>query len=759
MTAAQAGYSGPGEPRVQVSDSEEQSVGKLWAALRLQPLWPQGWHALAQQYALQGLPWHRAYANTQALRCSAAQGLAACGAKAVQFTPAAVVLWGDADAMLSRSGLPWAGWAQVRARLVQAVSDEPGDWLSWLYLARCDELSHAQAGPGSVHGLESTARAAVRAAIALEPLAGESGHLLAQWRLRAGQPAAALAALEAVLLQAPHRHGSWLLQAQALMQLGRHEQAQGAFERAGQSRNPDFLALLADKLYHFNFADESLAVREVLVKLQPRRVAFWLQLAVMQSKLWQLEQAQASVAEALALEPANAQAQQLAEDLLSAGHSRLQFDRALAAYEAQGLRDNGQGAARLLMQSLYQAHLSPEAVADLHRRLGQALQEQANQAFPADLPAPASLPQDDKRRLRVGYVTGDLHRQHPVNVFMLPVLQHHDHGALEVFVYQTGSFIDEYTRMARACADHWREAAYLNDIQLRQMVLDDRIDVLVDLAGYTATQRLGVFASRAAPVQMSYLGYPHSTGLTCIDWMIGDDVVSPPEHAHLFSEQIARVSGSVFCWAPVDHYPLAPDTGVVRTGPVVFGSFNNLLKMDEATVAVWTRILRECPESCLLLKSAVLADPVVQRQTLERFAMLGIGSERLVLRGPSELSLMMQEYLEVDVALDPFPYNGGTTSLQALWMGCPLITLEGQNFVARMGASFLTHLGRKEWIAPDVPAYVALARQLARQVRQAPWSRHAQRQAMHNSPLCRIAQHTRDIEGIYRQAWEAAQVC
>ena len=185
---------------------------------------------------------------------------------------------------------------------------------------------------------------------------------------------------------------------------------------------------------------------------------------------------------------------------------------------------------------------------------------------------------------------------------------------------------------------------------------------------------------------------------------------------------------------------------------MVFASFNNLLKMDDATLGVWARILRECPRSRLLLKSAVLADPVVVQRTLERFALEGIGADRLELRGPSELSLMMQEYLEVDVALDPFPYNGGTTSLQALWMGCPMVSLQGHNFVSRMGASFLTHLGRTEWLAHSVDDYVAKALALAHQVRQRPWPRRAQRAAMQASGLCNIERHTREMEAIYRQA-------
>ena len=719
----------------------------LWQALRANPLAVAHWQALSLLYAGSSLPWHARYAHVQAMRCAQVTGVEV----APLPEPKAHVCWAEpADQQLSMSA-PWQGLAQATLLLREQSQREPQDWLNWLYLARCLELAGTPQ-PADTEAL----RHAARRAVALEVLPGETGHLLAQWRLRAGHPEQAVAALQAVLQQAPQRHGSWLLLAQVQMQLGQEAQAQQAFARAGESRNPAVLSLLADKLFQFNFGQQVMDVREAVTQLQPHQARAWLGLAEIQAKLWQVEKAQASVRRALVLEPDNALAQRWLEDLQASGHSRPQFELELARFESEGLKNNAQGAQRLLMQSLYQANWSADAVADLHRRVGQAMLAQSRQALPKTLAAPNALPWDGQRRLRVGYVSGDLHRQHPVNVFMLPVLQRHDHAALEVFIYQTGSMIDDYTRQARACADHWREAAHLSDGALRQLIIDDRIDVLVDLAGHTATHRLGVFASRAAPVQMSYLGYPHSTGLPCIDWLIADAVVAPPEHAHLFTEQVARVSGSVFCWAPVDEYPLPPDAAAVRSGPVVFGSFNNLLKVDDATIDVWARILRECPDAQLLLKSAVLADPVVQQQTQARFAQAGVAAERLILRGPTELSLMMQEYLEVDVALDPFPYNGGTTSLQALWMGCPLVSLQGNNFVSRMGASFLTHLQRTEWLAHDVDGYVAHALALAQQLRQAPWSRQALRRHMQASGLCQIEQHTREMETIYRQALEAS---
>lgn len=722
------------------------NIKKGWQDVRANPLDQRSWNILACAYAEMALPWHANYARMQEQLCVKVHG----GQLAPQRIVHDAICWAPGVQQLSLS-TPWDGLRDVLQLLEAQIHAEPSDWLSWVYFARCLEMIQL----GDIKNSHSPQlHHAIRQALACEPIAGETGHLMAQWRLRAGQPLLAEAALRAVLLQAPQRYSSWLLLAETQMQLGFETEARLSFERAGESRNPEFLSLLAEKLFIFNFGYESQTIRDVVTKLKPYDPKAWLSLAEIQAKLWQVEAAEKSLKQVLALEPNNMLALRFREDLAAIGNSRAQFDLELMYFDSKGLRDNGKGSTRLLMQSLYQSHLEADQVALLHQRVGNALAEQAKKTFKSNLMSIDPLPWDGQRRLRVGYVTGDLHRQHPVNIFMLPILQHHNHEMFEIFVYHTGTLVDEYTRQARSYVDSWCEAGHLDDLMLRQIIINDHIDVLIDLAGHTATHRLAVFASRAAPVQISYLGYPHSTGLPFMDWMITDAIVAPPEHEYLFTERLARVSGSVFCWAPVDNYPLPKDHGLIKKDAVVFASFNNLLKVDDATIEVWAKILNKCPESKLLLKSATLADSVIQQQTLERFARVGVAADQLVLRGPSELSIMMQEYLEVDIALDPFPYNGGTTSLQALWMGCPLIALEGNNFVSRMGASFLTQLNRTEWIAKDVTDYVNKAVDMANYMRKEPWSRNTLRKDMQSSRLCDIESHTHEIEVIYRSAFE-----
>jgi len=288
---------------------------------------------------------------------------------------------------------------------------------------------------------------------------------------------------------------------------------------------------------------------------------------------------------------------------------------------------------------------------------------------------------------------------------------------------------------------------------LQQAIVADGIDILVDLAGHTATHRLGVFAMRAAPVQATFLGYPHSTGLTTMDWLIGDATVSPIEHAHLFSEGLAQLPGSVFCWAPVDEYPLPPPRP--QEAPLTFGSFNNAMKLSPKTVALWARVMHAVPDARLLLKAPSLKDAAVQARFAALFAAQGIATERLVFRGPSELAAMMQEYGDIDIALDPTPYNGGTTTLQALWMGVPVLTLAGGNFAGRMGASFLDTMGHPEWVAEDEAGYVEVTRHLAEDIAGVRSGRQQLRECMAASALCDIEAYVANLEALYDRMWAA----
>lgn len=714
------------------------NVAPLWQELRQSAKQPTLWLALARSYASDGLPWQSGYAARQALRLGAALAIDSWQGAA------------SGDALLGRAWLPEA--ASLAERFAARVLQVPGDWLTWLYLARLLEMPAPDAPIR-----EDQLRHAVEQAQHLEPIAGESLHWLGVWRLNAGDAQGAVAALAGLLNIRPMRFGSMMYLGEALVRAVNLPAAEKAFARASGSNNPDFLQTLAARVYAHNYWQEAIEVLQKALSIQPQSVPILLALARIQSEVYALAGCRDTLRRMQELAPDNADARMLQAGLQGRmGDARGHLATLQAAYESGG-DPRSRLASSVAMTSLYNDQLPAAEVAALHRRLCAPIEASV---VPLLMPGPGAAPGSAldaapadaaERRLRVGFVTGDLHRQHPVNIFMLPVLQRLGPIGLELFVYHTGTMHDEYTRQAQASVDHWREAAALDDAELRRMIVADGVDILIDLAGHTATHRLGVFAMRAAPVQATFLGYPHSTGLSTIDWLIGDATVSPAEHAHLFSEGIAQLPGSVFCWAPVDSYPLPQPRPA--DAPLVFASFNNAMKLSPTTLALWAKVLHAVPGSKLMLKAPSLRDDAVQRRFTALLAQQGIGPERLILRGPTGLAEMMQEYGDVDIALDPTPYNGGTTTLQALWMGVPVVTLLGQNFVSRMGASFMRTLGQPGWVAEDEAGYVAAAVALAADRAALRSGRAALRDNMAASELCDITTYVAQFQGLLEQMW------
>lgn len=713
------------------------AIASLWRQLRAGPLEAEAWLGLAQAYATAGQEPQRAYAARQLLRlrpgwreqlpAAAASGPAASEALLLQPQAPAAQAWSEA----------LRGW----------LGHCPGDWLTWLYLARLqDGVSQPQPQPSASEPGPDLGDEALPRAIELEPIPGESRHLLGLWRLQGGDPHGAIAALAPLADQKPPRHGSLLHLGEALLRLGNRAAAEAAFTQASASSNPAFLRLLAQRVYEHNYWQEAIAVLQRAQQLAPDQLDTLLALARIHWEVYDLSAAERLCRRVLELDPGNGEVRYL----LNALPGRRGDARAhLAAVEAHyaELADPGSRlASSIAMASLYVDDRSPEQIAALHRQLCAPIEVgcSVNTAFSND--------RDPERPLRLGLVSGDFHRQHPVNLFMLPLLERLDPLQFPATVFHTGSMHDEYTAWARQAAAHWIEAGKLDDQALRQRIVGEQIDVLIDLAGHTSSHRLGVFALRAAPVQATFLGYPHSTGLSRIDWLIGDAVVAPAEHGHLFSEGIAQLPGSVFCWSPVDTYPLPPARPA--NAPLVFGSFNNIMKLSPRTIALWASLLRELPGATLLLKAPSLADASVIARFRTLFAAEGIAAERLIFEGPEGLEQMMQRYGAIDIALDPTPYNGGTTTLQALWMGVPVISLLGGNFVSRMGASFLTALGKPEWIATDEERYRAIARELAANLPALRQQRAAVRQAMLASSLSDLDSYTAGFQQLLRRMWQ-----
>ncbi|MEM6497386.1 MAG: tetratricopeptide repeat protein [Pseudomonadota bacterium] len=528
---------------------------------------------------------------------------------------------------------------------------------------------------------------------------------IAEARLGKGD---ASGALEAVRQAWIARHGSrpWSepepadvelrsIFAKSYLRLGLISQARQMLEYAARTSEAQELRYVAAICYQANFWEDAIAVLKRAIALHADDVDAHLALADMQSRCWKLEDAERSIldAEQIAKLAPVTKHQLLGKVTSSLGD----VDAALGHHEALVALGVDHARSSVAMTSLYSAGLSPEEVADRHKKLF------AQFGSPTGSKPALVSSTPDLSRLKVGMVTGDLHRQHPVNIFMQPILARWPKNEIPLTVYFIGESYDAQTRLARNRVRTWRECSYDD---LPKQVAADGIDVLIDLAGHTSFRAMRCFAQRLAPIQVSYLGYPGSTGVPNMDWIIGDPVVSPEEHEHLFSEQIARLPNSVFCFAPeVDYPPPAPSEQTLNR-PLTFGSFNNVPKLTEDTIRLWSRLMIEVNGSRLLLKAPSFQDSSVVERYLRLFADSGIGHDRLEFRGPSGLDEMMQEYADVDIALDPIHYGGGTTTLQAMWMGVPVLTLKGGKYASRMGASFMQAAGLPEFVAKTAEQFV-----------------------------------------------------
>jgi predicted O-linked N-acetylglucosamine transferase (SPINDLY family) len=312
--------------------------------------------------------------------------------------------------------------------------------------------------------------------------------------------------------------------------------------------------------------------------------------------------------------------------------------------------------------------------------------------------------------LRVGYVSGDLYA-HSVSYFIEPVLQHHNYQKFDVYCYSLGSTRDETTDRLMALPCQWRNFNGLQPEALAQRITEDRIDILVDLSGHTAENRLGAFALRSAPVQVSWLGYPNTSGLAQMDYYITDDVCDPCGVSEkLYTEKLYRLPKVFSCYLPPMAFPAVSSPPFQKNDYITFGSFNNFAKVNEKLMEVWAVILSRVPNSRLYLKSMALGDQETKREVEKTFASHGIAAERILMRTVTMTPLEhMEEYAEVDIALDTYPYNGTTTTCEALWNGVPVVTRAGMSHISRVGLSFLESLNLPALVAHSDDEYIDIA--------------------------------------------------
>jgi predicted O-linked N-acetylglucosamine transferase (SPINDLY family) len=355
------------------------------------------------------------------------------------------------------------------------------------------------------------------------------------------------------------------------------------------------------------------------------------------------------------------------------------------------------------------------------------------------------------RRLRIGYVS-PYFASHAVNVFTEPILTSHDRTEIEVFCYSDVHEGDEATHRLRDSVEHWRETSSLDDQQLSEAVRDDGIDILVDLTGHIGDNRLMVFARKPAPIQVTYIGYQNTTGMVAMDYRLTDVYCDPPGLTEaLHTEQLVRLPRTFFCYLPSPDAPEVDSLPALRLSQVTFGAFNNFTKVTPQVLETWAQILGRVPQARLVL----LADegPTLHRHISEIFESQHVGPERFEVVERLPRAEYLARIGRVDIALDPFPFNGHTTTCDCLWQGVPVVTLSGQTYASRFGGSGLMALGLEELIARSVEQYVAIAAGLATDLNRLAELRRTLRERMAASPLLDHRSFTRNLEIEYRRMW------
>ncbi|MEX2616720.1 MAG: tetratricopeptide repeat protein [Alphaproteobacteria bacterium] len=604
------------------------------------------------------------------------------------------------------------------------------------FVTRAISLLPEMADGHNLHGLvlmalgrHDAACAAFRIAIAREPDFAEAENNLGAALEAMGQPGAAAAAYRRATESNPRYAQAYCNLGRVMLGTGQPAAAEESFRHA-LALQPD----LSDARFNLAVAQHrrgSIAAAEATIDLaiadQPENAGLYRYLGALRHSRGKLAGSEAALLKAMSLDPSLTEAyDNLAGVLLDQGRIDAAEERFKQALE----RNPGDNRAHsnLLLCRNYREN-NPGILFQAHCRWAEQ-----HAAPVAAQPATGTRP--NSRRLRIGYVSGDF-RRHSVAYFFEPLLRHRNRRRFEVFCYANLENPDDTTARLQAVGDHWRWVAGIDDAQLAAQIRADEIDILVDLSGHTAGNRLLAFQHRPAPIQVTWLGYPNTTGMTDIDYRITDPIADPPGAEALWTESLIRLDAGFLCYAPPSDAPEVAPLPALSRGHVTFGSFNNLRKVTPAVIEVWAKVLDAVPTARMMLKARSFADAATRDRFTAAFGMHDIAADRIMLRdtvaSPSE---HLGTYAEVDIALDPFPYNGTTTTCEALWMGVPTVTLRGNRHAARVGASLLTHTGLNDWIAADTDAYVKIARRQAENIDALVKLRQGLRGIARNSSLC-----------------------
>jgi predicted O-linked N-acetylglucosamine transferase (SPINDLY family) len=389
----------------------------------------------------------------------------------------------------------------------------------------------------------------------------------------------------------------------------------------------------------------------------------------------------------------------------------------------------------------YMPGITAEEVAAAHRAYA------ARFARPA--PAMFANTPDPDRRLRIGMLSGDF-RQHPVGYFLEAAIAAHQRAGFHLSAYDAGKRADATTARLRGVFDAWRPVGALEDAAIVAQIRADGIDILVDLTGHTEASRIGVMEYRPAPVQVSWIGYANTNGVAAMDWIIADAVVLPPEDEALYIEKPLRLPGCYLCYTAPKQAVASSPPPMLRQGHVTFGCFNNLAKINDEVLSAWAAILTRLPDARLLLKTAVLREAATAQELRARFVAVGGDVTRLDLEGHSPRADYFARYATVDFMLDPFPFPGGTTTVEAIHAGVPTLTRRGRGgMISRNGETLLSAVGLKDWIAADTADYIGKAVAFAKDGQ----GLATIRARLSLGPLGDAATYARGLEAGWRLIW------
>ncbi|HEY1922863.1 MAG TPA: tetratricopeptide repeat protein [Tepidisphaeraceae bacterium] len=612
--------------------------------------------------------------------------------------------------------------------------------------ANIPEVYNGLGGALKQKGEFEEAIAAYQMAIALRTNFAEAHSNLGNALADKGEMEAAVAAYRQAIALRPDMPETYSNLGSALKEIGQLDEAIAAYRKAISLR-PNLSEAhgnLGIALRDRGDLDGAIAAYRQAIVLRPNFADIQNNLGIALQERGDLDEAVVAFERAIALKPDYAEAY---SNLGSARKDRGEIEESIAASrQAIALRPSFAEAHSNLIYSLhYDPRCSQAELLAEHRAWAERHADPLKTSI-----RPHENDRDANRRLRVGYVSPDFHG-HPVGRFILPLLAQHDHARFEIYCYASVQFPDAVTARIRRHADVWRDILTLSNEEAAELIRGDRIDILIDLSMHTAKNRMLLFARKPAPVQATYLAYPGTTGMEAMDYRITDSYLDPPGLSESqYTERPIYLADTYWCYAaPTDSAEVSPLPATSK-GFVTFGSLNNFCKNSRDAIDAWGRILAAVPNSRLLLHAGVGSHRDAVRRRLRD---AGIDPDRLSFANRVPLSQYMRQYDEIDIGLDPFPYVGGTTTCDALWMGVPVITLGGKAAISRGGASILSNVGLPELIAKSPDEYVRLAADLAGDLPRLTYLRSNLREKMRVSPLMDAVRFARSMEEAYRRMW------